>query len=124
MLTKLTKEQEQLLDKIIKQWIELITKGTVTFTKESIRPDIDWLYKEAKLDPPTIIVANNLTQHKKQVKDAQKKHEFKFVQQEFGLGYESWLCLYEFLEKIDYTHNERYMKYVKNIKKGASQFIT
>jgi len=46
MLTKLTKEQEGLLDKIIKEWIELITKGSATFTKETIQKDINWLYKE------------------------------------------------------------------------------
>jgi len=118
MLTKLTKPQEKLLDGTIKEWIDLITKRKATFTRESIRSDIDWLYKEANLKSPKIIVTDSLESHKKQVLTAQKKHNFEFVQQEFGLGYESWLCLYEFLEKIKYTHNAKFMRYVKMMKKG------
>lgn len=118
MLTELTKPQEKKLDGIIKDWIELITSGKLKVTEEDIRKDIDWLYKEANLSPPKVIMAKTLTQHKRQVKDAQKKYKFKFVQQEFGLGFESWLCLYEFLEDIKYTHNDKYMRYTELMKKG------
>jgi len=118
MLTKLTKPQEKLLDETIKEWIGLITKGEIRFSRENIRTDINWLYNEAKLKPPKILVTDSLEAHKKQVQDSQKKHKFEFVQQEFGLGYESWLCLYEFLEKIKYTHNDKFMRYVNMMKKG------
>ena len=118
MLTELTKPQEKQLDGIIKDWIKLITSGELKVKEKDIRKDIDWLYKEANLFPPKIIVAENLAKHKKQVTDAQKKHTFKFVQQEFGLGFESWLCLYEFLEEIKYTHNDKYMRYTDLMKKG------
>jgi len=118
MLTELTKPQEKQLDIVIKEWIELITSGKIIVTEEDIRKDIDWLYKEANLSPPKIVMAKNLKQHKRQVRDAQQKNTFKFVQQEFGLGFESWLCLYEFLENIDYTHNKKYLRYTNLMKKG------
>jgi len=118
MLTELTKPQEKQLDGIIKNWIELITSGNLKVEVKDIKKDIDWLYKEANLKSPIIVMAENLAKHKKQVTDAQKKHTFKFVQQEFGLGFESWLCLYEFLEKINYTHNDKYMRYTDLMKKG------
>ena len=49
MLVKLDKKQEALLDETIKEWIDIITKNGASFTRESIREDINWLYKEAKL---------------------------------------------------------------------------
>lgn len=118
MLRKLTVKEKKQLDNIIKEWIDLVTKGTKQVKKSEIVDDINWLYKQAKLPKPTLIMAVNLEDHKTQVKDAEKKNKFKFILQEFGLGYESWLCLYEFLEKIDYTHNTDFMRYVNLMKKG------
>jgi len=118
MLRKLSVKEKSQLDEIIKEWIDLVTNGTMQVHKKDIEADINWLYKQAKLDVPKLVMAANLEEHKTQVKEAETKNKFKFILQEFGLGYESWLCLYEFLEKIDYTHNKDFMRYVNLMKKG------
>jgi len=118
MLRNLTDKEKKQLDNIIKEWIDLVTKGTKQVNLKDIQEDVNWLYEQAKLKKPKIVMAKNLEDHKKQVKDAEKGDKFKFILQEFGLGYESWLCLYEFLEKINYTHNTDFMRYVNLMKKG------
>ena len=54
-LTSLTPEQTDLMHRVRQEWLELALSGKTEITAD-LRPSIDWLYKFAKLAPPSMVL--------------------------------------------------------------------
>src|SRR3989304_4489035 len=118
MITKLTPSQEKTLDTTTKKWIHLILESGKDFNVKDVRSGIDWLYSRVSLDSPKIILADSYKEQKAQIEKFKKSNTPKFLEQGFGLGFESWLAFYDFFTKIKVCNNEDFNQYCKLMKNG------
>lgn len=117
MLNKLTKEQEQLKEKIKNEWIDHCLSGKSDLDYEKAEKGIEFIYNRIKNPKPLILVADSPMAGILISKIFGSKSESTDY---FGCGYDSgWISFYDYFTRIGVLKNEDFDKLNSFIRSGV-----
>jgi len=115
-IEKLTKEQEEIVEKVKDKWLNRFFSCKYLFDEKQFKESIAWLYSLMDLDAPDVIVVDDPPEAQKTAnKLCGTKNQIYDFCYYGGVGDCSWVAFYDAFRELGVVKNEKFNEFVKLI---------